>query len=137
MASWPMPEMRKNISIVLPPLESSVLSDNARIRKSPLPDSVEVSISRSRGSGTSSGSYPAPSSLTVNDSPLGFDSKTVITGDITQSDLPKGTANGLSDAERILKDIEGIKFIHLTDKDAVRHELVQKIIQAYDHDQKR
>ena len=65
---------------------------------------------------------------------LGFDSKTVITGDITQSDLPKGTPIGLVDAQRILKNIEGIKFIHLTGEDVVRHELVQKIIEAYEHE---
>jgi len=64
---------------------------------------------------------------------LGFDSKTVITGDITQSDLPKGVPIGLVDAERILKDIEGIRFITLTGEDVVRHELVQKIIEAYEH----
>ena len=62
---------------------------------------------------------------------LGFDSKTVITGDVTQSDLPKGTANGLTEAENILKDIDGIQFVHLTAEDVVRHELVQRIIEAY------
>ncbi len=67
---------------------------------------------------------------------LGFDSKTVITGDITQSDLPKGTTNGLSDAERILKNIEGICFVHLTGEDVVRHELVHQIIKAYADDSK-
>jgi len=67
---------------------------------------------------------------------LGFDSKTVITGDITQSDLPKGTANGLSDAENVLKGIEGIQFVQLTGEDVVRHELVQRIIKAYAHDSK-
>ena len=67
---------------------------------------------------------------------LGFDSKTVITGDLTQSDLPKGTLNGLADAERVLKNIEGIKFVHLTGEDVVRHELVQRIIEAYEHDTK-
>ena len=65
---------------------------------------------------------------------LGFDSKTVITGDITQSDLPKGSPNGLSEAEKILKNIEGIQFVHLTSEDVVRHELVQRIIEAYAHD---
>ena len=65
---------------------------------------------------------------------LGFDSKTVITGDITQSDLPKGAAIGLVDARRVLKHIEGIKFVYLTGEDVVRHELVQKIIEAYEHD---
>lgn len=67
---------------------------------------------------------------------LGFDSKAVITGDITQSDLPKGTPNGLIDAEKILQDIAGIKFIHLTGQDVVRHELVQRIIEAYEHEGK-
>ena len=64
---------------------------------------------------------------------LGFDSKTVITGDVTQSDLPEGTHNGLLDAEKVLKDIEGIQFVHLTGEDVVRHELVQRIIEAYAH----
>lgn len=67
---------------------------------------------------------------------LGFDSKTVITGDITQSDLPKGTSNGLQEAERILSNIEGINFVHLSGDDVVRHELVQRIIKAYDEDTK-
>lgn len=62
---------------------------------------------------------------------LGFDSKTVITGDITQSDLPKGRKSGLIHAEDILKKVEGIKIVTLTGEDVVRHELVQKIIKAY------
>ncbi len=62
---------------------------------------------------------------------LGFDSKTVITGDITQSDLPAGEPIGLIDAQKVLKDIEGIKFVYLTREDIVRHELIQKIIEAY------
>ncbi|HPN88531.1 MAG TPA: PhoH family protein [Candidatus Omnitrophota bacterium] len=67
---------------------------------------------------------------------LGFDSKTVITGDLTQSDLPKGTMNGLSHAQDVLKNIEGIKFMYLTGADVVRHDLVQKIIEAYGHEDK-
>jgi phosphate starvation-inducible PhoH-like protein len=63
---------------------------------------------------------------------LGFDSKTVITGDITQSDLPNGKPTGLLQAKEILSGISGIKFVYLSRKDAVRHELVQKIIQAYE-----
>lgn len=63
---------------------------------------------------------------------LGFDSKTVITGDVTQSDLPKGQENGLVDAEKVLSGIDGINFVHLTGQDVVRHELVQRIIKAYD-----
>jgi len=63
---------------------------------------------------------------------LGFDSKAVITGDITQSDLPDGKPAGLLQAQEILKDIGGIKFIYFTGSDVVRHALVQKVIEAYD-----
>jgi len=63
---------------------------------------------------------------------LGFDSKAVITGDLTQSDLPEGKPIGLMQAQEILKDIEGIKFIYFTGSDVVRHALVQRIIEAYD-----
>lgn len=63
---------------------------------------------------------------------LGFDSKTVITGDITQSDLPQGKPIGLLQAQNILKEIEGIKFIYFSGSDVVRHALVQRIIEAYD-----
>lgn len=69
---------------------------------------------------------------------LGFDSKAVITGDITQSDLPGGKATGLIQATKILSGIEGIKTIYLTGRDVVRHELVQRIIKAYEEvDSKR
>ncbi len=63
---------------------------------------------------------------------LGFGSKTVITGDITQIDLPPQKVSGLVEALRILKGIEGIKIIHFTEKDVVRHRLVQEIIKAYE-----
>ncbi|MCM8789938.1 MAG: PhoH family protein, partial [Candidatus Omnitrophica bacterium] len=63
---------------------------------------------------------------------LGFDSKAVITGDLTQSDLPEGKPIGLLQAQDILKSIEGIKFIYFTGQDVVRHALVQRIIEAYD-----
>lgn len=63
---------------------------------------------------------------------LGFDSKAVITGDITQSDLPDGKPIGLLQAQELLKGIEGIKFIYFSGQDVVRHALVQKIIEAYD-----
>lgn len=63
---------------------------------------------------------------------LGFDSKAVITGDITQSDLPNGKPIGLLQAQDILKEIEGIRFIYLSGLDVVRHALVQKIIEAYE-----
>lgn len=68
---------------------------------------------------------------------LGFDSKAVITGDLTQSDLPGGTPAGLIAASEILKDIPEIKFMHLTGEDVVRHELVQKIIEAYESSTKK
>lgn len=63
---------------------------------------------------------------------LGFDSKTVITGDASQSDLPGGKPIGLLLAIEILKAIEGIKFVTFNRKDVVRHEIVQKIIAAYE-----
>jgi phosphate starvation-inducible PhoH-like protein len=68
---------------------------------------------------------------------LGFNSKTVITGDITQIDLPSGKISGLIESERILSDIEGIKFIYFTEKDVVRHKLVQEIVKAYERYEKR
>ena len=67
---------------------------------------------------------------------LGHDSKTVITGDITQVDLPAGKLSGLLHAKRVLKEIEGLSFCYFTDKDVVRHPLVAKIIRAYESDKK-
>jgi len=63
---------------------------------------------------------------------LGFGSKMVVTGDITQIDLPKGKKSGLREAERILEPIKEVAFIRFQESDVVRHSLVQKIIQAYD-----
>jgi phosphate starvation-inducible PhoH-like protein len=63
---------------------------------------------------------------------FGFGSKAVITGDITQMDLPPGQYSGLEHARFILGAIEGIAFIYFSDRDVVRHELVQKIIKAYE-----
>lgn len=63
---------------------------------------------------------------------LGFNSKTVITGDITQVDLPPGKASGLIESQKILRGIEGLCFIYFTQKDVVRHRLVQEIIKAYE-----
>lgn len=68
---------------------------------------------------------------------LGFGSKMVITGDSTQVDLPKGVKSGLQVADKLLTDIKGIAFIHLTQTDVVRHPLVQRIIDAYEKDTKR
>ena len=63
---------------------------------------------------------------------LGFNSRMVITGDITQVDLPSSRASGLIEIQEILKGIEGIRFVYFTEKDVVRHELVSEIIKAYD-----
>lgn len=68
---------------------------------------------------------------------LGFNSKTVITGDTTQIDLPHGKVSGLVEIENILRDIEGIKFIYFTERDVVRHRLVQEIVKAYERYEKR
>ncbi len=65
---------------------------------------------------------------------LGQGSRMVITGDRSQVDLPRGVTSGLSDAERILKDVSGISFNYFTAMDVVRHHMVAKIIQAYDKD---
>jgi len=64
---------------------------------------------------------------------LGFGSKAVITGDITQIDLPYDKISGLVEAESILKKVEGIKFVHFSEIDVVRHPLVQDVIRAYNH----
>jgi len=68
---------------------------------------------------------------------IGFGSKAVITGDVTQVDLPAGKRSGLIEAERVLSNLEGIDFVYFTEKDVVRHKLVQLIIKAYeDHSKK-
>ena len=68
---------------------------------------------------------------------IGFGSKAVITGDVTQVDLPTGKRSGLIEAERILSQLEGIEFVYFTDKDVVRHKLVQMIIRAYEDQGKK
>ena len=64
---------------------------------------------------------------------LGFGSKTVITGDVTQTDLPPGKVSGLVEIESLLKGVEGIRFVYFSEIDVVRHRLVQEIIRAYNH----
>ena len=66
---------------------------------------------------------------------LGEGSRMVITGDRTQVDLPRGTASGLAEAERILKGVKGVSFNYFTSKDVVRHPLVGRIIEAYEADE--
>ena len=68
---------------------------------------------------------------------LGFGSKIVITGDITQIDLPKDMVSGLKEAMRVLKGVDDIAILRLTESDVVRHALVQKIIRAYEVDEER
>ena len=69
---------------------------------------------------------------------LGFGSKAVVTGDITQVDLPGSKESGLKVVRDILKDIPGVAFINLSDGDVVRHEIVQRIVRAYeDYDRRR
>lgn len=68
---------------------------------------------------------------------MGFGSKAVVTGDITQIDLPRGKFSGLAEVPKILKDISGIGITYLSYKDVVRHPLVQKIIQAYEKYEKK
>jgi phosphate starvation-inducible PhoH-like protein len=63
---------------------------------------------------------------------LGFGSKAVVTGDITQTDLPRGQMSGLDHVREILPGTTGVAFVHFSDQDVVRHELVQRIIQAYE-----
>lgn len=68
---------------------------------------------------------------------IGFGSKAVITGDVTQVDLPTGKRSGLIEAERVLANLEGIEFIYFNEKDVVRHKLVQMIIRAYEEHSKK
>jgi phosphate starvation-inducible PhoH-like protein len=67
---------------------------------------------------------------------IGFGSKAVITGDVTQIDLPAGRRSGLVEAQRVISGIEGIEFVYFTERDVVRHKLVQMIIRAYDEHEK-
>ncbi|MBW2064975.1 MAG: PhoH family protein [Deltaproteobacteria bacterium] len=68
---------------------------------------------------------------------LGFSSKAVITGDITQTDLPEGKTSGLIEAREVLKGIKGIKFVYFSRDDVIRHPLVQEIIDAYEKMEKK
>jgi phosphate starvation-inducible PhoH-like protein len=63
---------------------------------------------------------------------IGFGSKAVVNGDVSQIDLPKGTTSGLIEAEQVLKRVEGIAFTHFSAADVVRHPLVARIVEAYE-----
>ena len=68
---------------------------------------------------------------------LGFGSKAVVTGDVTQVDLPEGKKSGLREVRNILKNVDGIRFFDFSDKDVVRHPLVAKVVVAYDRAEKQ
>jgi phosphate starvation-inducible PhoH-like protein len=68
---------------------------------------------------------------------IGFGSRAVVTGDITQTDLPRGRESGLKQVIRVLRDVEGVEFVHFGPKDVVRHPLVQKIVAAYGREDER
>jgi phosphate starvation-inducible PhoH-like protein len=68
---------------------------------------------------------------------LGFNSKAVITGDVTQIDLPNARRSGLLEAVDVLKNVNGLAFVHFDESDVVRHHLVQRIVRAYDEHKAR
>jgi len=68
---------------------------------------------------------------------IGFGSKVVVTGDVTQVDLPRGQRSGLREAERVLEGIKEIEFVYFNDKDVVRHKLVQLIVRAYESESQK
>jgi phosphate starvation-inducible protein PhoH and related proteins len=68
---------------------------------------------------------------------LGFNSKAVITGDVTQIDLPNARRSGLLEAVDVLKNVQGLSFVYFDETDVVRHHLVQRIIRAYDEHKTR
>ena len=68
---------------------------------------------------------------------IGFGSHAVVTGDITQTDLPRGRESGLKQVTRVLRDVPGIEFVHFCPSDVVRHPLVQKIVEAYGREEER
>jgi phosphate starvation-inducible PhoH-like protein len=63
---------------------------------------------------------------------LGFGAKAVITGDVTQIDLPPGRTSGLVEAAKVVSAVEGIAFVYFDERDVVRHKLVQQIVKAYE-----
>ena len=69
---------------------------------------------------------------------MGFLSKVVITGDITQVDLPEEKRSGLINIQEVLENVDGIRFVYFSEKDVVRHDLVQEIVKAYErHDSRQ
>ena len=68
---------------------------------------------------------------------FGFGSKAVVTGDITQTDLPRGQVPGLNQVREVVPGVPGVALVYFSDQDVVRHELVQRIIQAYERHEAR
>jgi phosphate starvation-inducible PhoH-like protein len=68
---------------------------------------------------------------------IGFGSRAVVTGDITQIDLPSGQTSGLKNAADVLVEVEGVAFTYFMPKDVVRHQLVQRIVEAYEKDDRK
>jgi phosphate starvation-inducible PhoH-like protein len=68
---------------------------------------------------------------------IGFGSRAVVTGDITQIDLPAGKESGLKNATGVLEHVDGVAFTYFTPKDVVRHQLVQRIVRAYEESDRR
>jgi phosphate starvation-inducible PhoH-like protein len=68
---------------------------------------------------------------------IGFGSRAVVTGDVTQIDLPTGKESGLNNAIEVLKNVTGVAFTYFTPKDVVRHQLVQRIVRAYEESDRR
>jgi phosphate starvation-inducible PhoH-like protein len=66
---------------------------------------------------------------------IGFGSRAVVTGDVTQTDLPRGKESGLRHVTRVLRGVEGIEFVYFTAEDVVRHPLVQRIVAAYEREE--
>ena len=62
---------------------------------------------------------------------MGWNTKMIVTGDLTQVDLPRGTASGLREAVNVLKDVEGISIVNMDERDIVRHKLVTRIVKAF------
>lgn len=68
---------------------------------------------------------------------IGFGSRTVVTGDVTQTDLPRGRESGLKHVNRILRNVAGVEFVHFSAEDVVRHPLVQRIVETYGREEER
>jgi phosphate starvation-inducible PhoH-like protein len=89
-----------------------------------MPDQVAVHPTVGRQNTT-------PEQMKMFLSRIGFGSRAVVTGDITQTDLPRGKESGLNHASHVLEGVEGVSFVHFGPQDVVRHPLVQSIVSAY------